>query len=48
MIEVAKTKGSGGDSYQGPNPVTKKVQTKKSSVKMVEGRDLFFLSGIFQ
>jgi cytochrome c len=47
-IDIAKTKGSGWVEYSWVNPVTKKVQPKKSWVKRVEGMEIYTLSGIFQ
>jgi cytochrome c len=47
-IELAKTKGSGWVTYVWTNPVTKKVQPKKSWVQRVEGTDVYTLSGLFQ
>lgn len=47
-IDIAKTKGSGWVEYSWVNPATKKVQSKKSWVKRVEGMEIYTLSGIFQ
>jgi cytochrome c len=47
-IEIAKTKGSGWISYSWNNPVTKKMQAKKSWVQRIEGENAFVLCGIFQ
>jgi cytochrome c len=47
-IEVAKTKGSGWTEYIWTNPVTKKVQPKKSWVQRIEGTEMYTLSGLFQ
>jgi cytochrome c len=48
MIEVAKTKGSGWVEYVWTNPVTKKIQPKKSWVQRIEGTETYTLSGLFQ
>jgi len=48
VIEVATKKGSGWVTYVWANPATKKVQAKKSYVKMVDGTDAYVLCGIFQ
>jgi cytochrome c len=47
-IEIAKTKGSGWITYSWVNPVTKKIQPKKSWVQRIEGVDAFVLCGVFQ
>jgi len=47
-IEIAKTKGAGWVDYVWVNPVTKKVQPKKSWVQRVEGMETYTLSGLFQ
>lgn len=48
MIEVAKTKGSGWVEYSWTNPLTKKLQTKVTYVKKVEGADVFIGCGVFR
>jgi cytochrome c len=47
-IDIAKTKGGGWVEYTWVNPVTKKVQAKKSWVQRIEGMELYTLSGLFQ
>jgi signal transduction histidine kinase len=46
-VEIAK-KGSGWLDYNWVNPITKKVQPKKSWIKRVEGMDAFTNCGLFQ
>ncbi len=48
MIEVVKTKGSGWVTYSWTNPATKKIGSKKTYVKRVDGTDMYVLCGIFQ
>ncbi len=48
QIEIAKTKGSGWTSYTWTNPVTKKVQLKKSWVQRIESTDSYVVCGVFQ
>jgi cytochrome c len=46
-VDIAK-KGSGWLEYSWVNPVSKKVQPKKSWIKKVEGMDVFTNCGLFQ
>ena len=48
MIEIAKTKGSGWLEYDWINPVSKKLQPKKSWVVRVEGENYFVVCGAFK
>jgi len=48
MVNVAKTKGSGWVEYSWTNPLTKKVQTKKTWIQRIEGADFYVGVGIFQ
>ena len=48
MIALVKSKGSGWVEYSWTNPVTKKVQPKKTWIQKVEGMDLYVGCGIFQ
>ncbi len=47
-IDTVKAKGSGWVTYTWTNPVTKKVQPKKSWVQRVEGTDTYTMCGVFQ
>ena len=46
-VEIAK-KGGGWLEYSWVNPLTKKVQAKKSWIQRVEGMDAFTNCGLFQ
>jgi cytochrome c len=46
-VEIAK-KGSGWLSYSWVNPVTKKVQPKKSWIKRIDGMDIYTNCGVFE
>jgi cytochrome c len=46
-VEIAK-KGSGWLEYSWVNPITKKVQPKKSWIQRVEGMDVYTNCGLFQ
>jgi len=48
QIEVAKTKGSGWVEFSWANPVTKKVQPKKSWVIRIGHEDYLVNCGVFQ
>jgi cytochrome c len=48
QIETAKTKGGGWVEYVWTNPVSKKVQPKKSWVQRIDGTEMYTLSGLFQ
>jgi signal transduction histidine kinase len=48
MADVAKTKGSGWVEYSWANPVTKKVQPKKSWVIRIGHEDYLVNCGVFQ
>ena len=47
MVEVAK-KGGGWVGYSWTNPLTKKVQPKKSWIQRVEGADMMVNCGFFE
>jgi cytochrome c len=47
QIEIAKAPGSGWTSYTWPNPVTKKVQAKKSWVQRAGNEEWYVVCGIF-
>jgi cytochrome c len=46
-VEIAK-KGSGWLSYSWVNPLTKKVQPKKSWIKRIDGMDIYTNCGVFE
>ena len=48
MIEVAKTKGSGWVDYDWINPVSKKMQPKRSWIIRLEGENYFVICGAFK
>ena len=48
MIALVKSKGTGWVEYSWTNPLTKKVQPKKTWIQKVEGMDLYVGCGIFQ
>jgi hypothetical protein len=47
QIEIAKSQGGGWTSYTWPNPVTKKVQMKKSWVQRAGNEEWYVVCGIF-
>ena len=47
MIETSKSKGSGWVEYSWTNPVTKKVQPKKTWVQRIDGADMYVGCGVF-
>ena len=46
-VEIAKTKGSGTVDFVWVNPATKKVQAKTNYLKRTEGKDFYFMAGVF-
>jgi len=48
MAEVAKGKGSGWVDYKWVNPTTKKLQTKATYVKRIEGSDSYMACGVYK
>ncbi len=48
LVELAKTKGNGWVDYVWVNPVTKKIQSKATYVKRIEGTDAFIGCGVFK
>ena len=48
LVELAKTKGNGWVDYVWVNPVTKKIQSKATYVKRIEGMDAFIGCGVFK
>jgi cytochrome c len=48
MIALVKSKGSGWVEYSWTNPLTKKVQPKKTWIQRIEGTDIYVGCGIFQ
>ncbi len=48
MVELAKTKGNGWVNYEWVNPETKKVQSKATYVKRIDGMDAFLACGVFK
>ena len=48
MIEIAKAKGTGWVEYDWINPVSKKLQPKKSWIVRLEGENCFLVCGAFK
>lgn len=48
MVATAKSKGSGWVEYSWTNPLTKKVQPKKTWVQRIDGAEYYVGCGLFQ
>ena len=49
MIDAARSaSGTGWVTYDWVNPVTKKIQPKRSWIKRIENTDSFVICGVFQ